>query len=212
MKHLSHLLTLGTLWIVAIALAGCTLMAPAPDKSRFFVLTPIGPGESGSALDQSKPRNLALGLGPIKFPDYLQRGDIVTWIEPNRLQYSDNDHWAEPLKDNFTSVFAQNLTGLLGTQQIVNFPWYSSTHIDYQIAVTMERFECNDRGQARLAADWSINDANGRALDGGQSDLNAPCGSNIDQAVAGLSQTLAAFSRQIAQAVVQVNATRSGRG
>jgi len=205
MKYSTHLLNWTGLWLVAIGLAGCTLLSPIPDKSRFYLLTPMAPGEAGTPVNPQNMRGLVLGLGPIKFPDYLDRTDIVTRVEPNRLQFSENDHWAEPLKNNFTRVFSQNLSTLLGVQQIVNFPWYSSTHIDYQIVVSVDRFECDGQGNARLAARWTINDpASGQILDRDESDLSAPGGGGTDQQVAALSQTLGAFSRQIASAVAQV--------
>ncbi|HKD69155.1 MAG TPA: PqiC family protein [Candidatus Binataceae bacterium] len=206
MKQLTYLLRLAALWLLAITLARCSFLSPVPDKSRFFVLTPMAAGEAGSQPASQNTSGLVLGMGPVKFPDYLDRSDIVTRVEANRLQYAENDHWAEPLKADFIHVFSDNLSTLLGTQQIVNFPWYSTTHIDYQIAVSVDRFEC-DQGNAHLAARWTINDpVSGRILDRGESDLRAACGADMDQGVAGLSQTLANFSRQIATAVTQVSA------
>ena len=212
MKHLINLSNLTGLWMVAIMLSGCSLLGPIPDQSRFFLLTPIAPGQAGSQANQANTTALVLGLGPIKLPDYLQRDDIVTRVEPNRLQVSENDHWAEPLKNNFTHVLSENLSTLLGTQQIINFPWDSSIRIDYQIAISVDRFECDGQGNGRLAARWSINDpAGGRILDRGDSDPSAPCGNSIDQGVAGLSQALGDFSRQLATAVAQVSAARRPR-
>ena len=196
----------------AIALTGCTLLAPVRDESRFFLLTPITPGTGGAAVKQANTETLILGLGPIKFPDYLRRNDIVTRVESNRVQFSDNNHWAEPLKANFTSVLSQDLSELLGTQQIVNFPWYSSTKIDYQIPITVIRFECGAQGSGQLAATWTINDpSGGRVLHRGEADLKAECGATVDQGVAGLSQALGDFSRQIATAMAQVRSIRRPR-
>jgi uncharacterized lipoprotein YmbA len=212
MKHLTYLLNLTGLWTVAFALTGCTLLAPIPDQSRFFLLTPISPGGPGAQVNQGNTSALVLGLGPIKLPDYLQRDEIATRVEPNRLQFSENDHWAEPLKNNFIRVLSQNLSTLLGTQQIINFPWYSSIRIDYQIAITVDRFDCEAQGSGRLAALWSINDpTSGRILDRGNADLSAQCGTSVDQGVAGLSQALGDFSRQIATAVSQVSAAHRPR-
>lgn len=212
MKHLTYLLNFTGLLTLILTLTGCTLLAPVPDQSRFFLLTPIAPGDAGTPVDQDNTSALVLGLGPIKLPDYLERDDIATRVESNRVDFSENDHWAEPLKNNFTSVLSQNLSTLLGTQQIINFPWYSSARIDYQIAITVEQFECDAQGNGRLAALWSIDDpVSGRILRHGESDLSAPCGSSVDQGVAGLSQALGNFSRQIATTVAQVNAARRSR-
>ncbi len=208
MKNFNHLLNL----TLAISVAACSFLRPIPEKSRFFLLTPMAPGDAGAQINQQATRGLVLGLGPIKFPDYLERSEIVTRVEANRVQFSDNDHWAEPLKKNFTRVLAQNLSTVLGTQQIINFPWYSSTKVDYQVAILLDRFECDAQGNAQLAARWGINEPiSGRILDRGNSDLHAPCGATVDQAVGALSQTLADFSRQIGAAVAQVSAPRRAR-
>jgi uncharacterized lipoprotein YmbA len=191
----------------ALLLAGCTFLAPIPEKSRFFLLTAIPPGNDGMQAVQQSTSGLVLGLGPIKFPDYLQRSEIAQRVGSNQVQFLDNDHWAEPLKDNFSHVLSQNLSALLGTQQIISFPWYSSTHIDYQVAITVDRFECGMQDQAQLAARWSINDpASGRILERRVSELTASCGSSVDQGVSALSRTLADFSRQIATALQQLAA------
>jgi uncharacterized protein len=212
MTHLTYLLNRTGLWLVALALAACTVLAPIPDKTRYFLLTAMPPGEAGAQVNQANTSGLVLGLGPIRMPDYLERDEIVVRAESNQVRVSQDDHWAEPLKDNFTRVLSQNLSTLLGTQQIVNFPWYSSTHIDYQVAVTVDRFECDAQGNARLAARWSINNpVSGRSLDHGQADQSAACGGTIDQAVGALSQTLAALSRQLATAVAKVSAAQRPR-
>ncbi len=203
MKHSLKLHTLAPLCALTIVLAGCTFLQPVPDHTRYFLLTAM-PSAQSAPIGRNTSA-LVLGLGPVKLPDYLDRSEIVTRTQSNQVQFSDMDHWAEPLKDNFTHVLAQNLSALLGTQQIVNFPWYSSTHIDYQIAIAVDRFECDWEGNARLAARWSINNpVNGKILYRDNSDLSAPCGTNPDQAVGALSRTAADLSRQIAAAVAQL--------
>jgi uncharacterized lipoprotein YmbA len=189
-----------------LLLAGCTFLAPIPEKSRFFLLTSIPLADNGAQTGQQNTSAMVLGLGPIKFPDYLQRSEIAQRVGSNQVEFLDNDHWAEPLKDNFTHALSQNLSTLLGTQQIMSFPWYSSTHIDYQVAITVDRFECGMQDQAQLAARWSINDPTGRILQRRVSDLKASCGGSVDQGVSALSQTLGDFSRQIATALEQLPA------
>ncbi len=211
MKHqsLSHHIRLAGLWMIAVlvSLAACTILTPIPDHSRYFLLTPIATAQN--AIDQNDTSGLVLGLGPIKFPQYLERSEIATRIAPNQVRFLNDDHWAEPLKDNFTHVLSQNLTTLLGTQQIIQFPWYSSTHVDYQIAITVDRFECGTDGESGLAARWSIdNPVDGHILQGRHSDLKASCGADTDQGVAALSQALGDLSRQIAEAIAQLAARR----
>jgi uncharacterized lipoprotein YmbA len=205
--HLNYLSPLAPFCLLVIALAGCTFLAPIPEKSRYFLLTPIAAGEHGTQINQQNTSTLVLGLGPVKFPDYLERSEMAERIAPNQVEFLQNDHWAEPLRDNFTHVLSENLTTLLGTQQIIYFPWYSSTHVDYQIAITVDRFECGTQGEGGLEARWSINNpVSGQLLEHRESDLKAPCGGEVDQGVAAMSRTLADLSRQIATAISQLAA------
>ncbi len=210
MKHYRYFPDLTAVCILAAVLAGCsTLLPPVPDKSRFFMLTPITPGESSSPAAQSAPSSLILGLGPIKFPAYLDRTEVVTQVEPNRLEVSETNHWAEPLKNNFTTVLGENLSTLLGNLQIVHFPWYSTTHMDYQLATEVQRFDSDAQGNARLIAQWTIEDpATKNILDRGESNLTASGASTAEQSAMQLSRVLGDFSRQLAIAIGQVNAQR----
>ncbi len=213
MKHIRYLLDLAALWILAAVLLGCSsVLAPIPDKSKFFMLTPIPAGESRSASAQSGSSSLILGLGPVKFPAYLDRTEVVTQVEPNRLEVSETNHWAEPLKTNFTTVLGENLSALLGTAEIVHFPWYSTTHMDYQLAAEVARFDGDAQGNAHLIAQWTIeNPTSKKILDRGESNLTAAGASDAEQSAAALSRVLADFSRQLAIAIGQVNAQQRMR-
>ena len=209
MKHNSYLLNRLAVWSLAAMLAGCSsVLAPIPDKSKFFLLTPIAPGQAGAPAAQSASGSLILGLGPIKLPAYLDRTEVVTQVKPNRLEVSEINHWAEPLKSNFTTVLGENLSTLLGTAQIVHFPWYSTTHLDYQLVAEVQRFDSDAQGNARLIAQWTIeNPSTKKTLDRGESDLTASGASDADRSAVALSRVLADFSRQLATAIGQVNAS-----
>ena len=209
MKHSRyHGKALG-LWVALSILSACTVLKPIPDKSKFFLLTPLTQSEAGSGAVQDSTGQLILGLGPVHFPDYLERNEVVTRIANNQVRVSETDHWAEPLKNNFTWVLSQNLSILLGGPQIVKFPWFSSTTLDYQITVEVQRFETDSQGAAMLTAQWSIKDpTTQKILDHGEANLTAPSGSGEEEAAGALSQTLSNFSRQLATAIKQVNAQR----
>lgn len=213
MKHNRYFPNLAAVWILAVVLVGCSsLLAPIPDKSRFFMLTPFTPGEARSPAAQSATSFLILGLGPVKFPAYLDRTEMVTQVESNRMEVSETNHWAEPLKNNFTTVLGQNLSTLLGAAQIVHFPWYSTAHLDYQLATEVARFDCDAQGSAHLIAQWTIeNPTTKKVLDRGESNLTASGASDAEQSAAALSRVLADFSRQLAIAIGQVNAQRRMR-
>lgn len=184
--------------------AGCSsILKPRPDQSQFYVLTPIQDAAAQSAANS----NLALGLGPIKFPDYLNRPEVVTRVANNRLDLSENHRWAEPLSKDFERVLTQNLSNLLGTREVRSYPWYRPAKIDYQITADVYRFEGDASNAAHLVATWEIKAPDtGAVLYSGRSDISEAANQGESGAEA-LSRAEAKFSREIADAVASVRAT-----
>jgi uncharacterized lipoprotein YmbA len=212
MKRHLFVITLG-LWLCAAA--GCSFMAPQPDPTQYFILSPAAGNGSSSVVAASQPSTsrLSIGLGPIKFPDYLKRPGVVTRAASNRLMVSDVKRWAEPLDKNFESTLAQNLSQMLGTQKIVSYPWYADTHVDYQVEVWVSRFETSEDGGSQLSAVWVIANAqDGSQLASGQCSQSAAVQTGEDGPSAALSRDLGAMSRQIADRIVQLNAMQKAAG
>lgn len=182
--------------LCAIAIAGC--LSPRRDDSKFYVLSPIGQDSTGAG----STRQILLGLGPIKLPAYLDRQEVVTRVAANRLELSSTDRWAEPLDTDFTRVFAQDLSTDLGTQRITFFPWYNSTHVDFQVKVNVYRFEADKDGKVDLTAHWQILDGVGKLLVARDSSYSetAKAGDPGDQAAA-MSRALGRLSQEIASAI-----------
>ena len=143
--------------LVCFIPAGCFSLDPKPDPSRFFALTSL-PRTGQTAQDAAGTNPLALGIGPIKFPGYLDRQQFVTRISQNRFAVAENDRWAEPLEENFSRVLSQNLSILLQTDRIVAYPWERSQQPTYQVQVEVLRFEPNAEQIVELWARWSILD------------------------------------------------------
>lgn len=195
-----------------VLLGGCTVLAPQPDDSRFFILSPLSDPASSTWVSTSSARNLTIGLGPITFPDYLRRLEVVTRSGPNELHLSAVNRWGEPLDKNFGRVLSQNLSRLLNTDQIEEFPWPVRTKIDYQIVVDVLRFEATAENQAQLSARWMIRDGStGKSLYASETSTNTPVGGGQTAAATALSADLATMSRDIASQVALLNSRRLER-
>jgi uncharacterized lipoprotein YmbA len=208
----SSLLKLFAACATAAALLGCgPILAPTPDRTKFYLLTPA---DSAPALAASSlGSDFTLGLGPVKVPPYLDRPEVVTRAAPNRLELSKADRWGESLQTSFTTVLSRDLGAQLGTHQILVFPWYSTSHIDLQVEIDVYRFETDAKGDAQLSARWTIlNPADKSILYSAESNLTQPSkpGDTTDAAAA-LSRTLADFSREIANMVTQVRAQQGAK-
>lgn len=217
-RNLSHLVVFAAaLSVLLPLLAGCG----KSDPTRFYVLTAEAKPTSGRQ-PLSARKGVALGVGPVTFPQYLERPEIATRDSQNKLTLAEFDQWGGRLEDNFTRVLAENLAALLETDRISIFPWSINTPVDYQVEVSVKRFEAGPNGKVVLQARWTITRAEDAemlsmskstfdgAADG--SDLGKPQFSatprepeapkiNYDALVAEMSRAVEALSRDIAAAI-----------
>lgn len=196
-----NLLALG----VCLASTACSPLAPRPDDSKFFILNPISDGAAAAASPVSATQSLMIGIGPIEFPDYLRRLDVVTRTSANELDLSPDKRWGEPLDRNFARVLSENLSQLLNTQQLERYPWPRRTEVDYQVMVDVLRFETSADGQSQLIARWVIKDGRtGKDLSASETHASAPVGSGETGGSAALSSDLATLSRDIAAGITSL--------
>jgi uncharacterized lipoprotein YmbA len=197
------------LWIVVmfawLALSGCAALEPKADPSRFFTLTPLSQVDQGRPQVSSNPGGISLGIGPIKFPGYLDREQLVTRVSQNRFRVAENDRWAEPLAENFTRVLMQNLTALVPTARLVSHPWRPRERPDYRLEIDVLRFEANAGANVELLARWLVREAATKQSSAVKQTRLTPTvsGSSTDAAVAALSAALGEFSQEIAQAATE---------
>ncbi|MGH7913986.1 MAG: PqiC family protein, partial [Candidatus Binataceae bacterium] len=95
---------------------------------------------------------------------------------------------------------AQDLTQLLGTHSIIFYPWYGTTHVDYQVRIDVYRFETDPSDNAQLVAHWQVLDGSGKLLYANDSNLreHAQPGEPV---AAALSRTVDGLARQISSAI-----------
>ncbi|MBW1997404.1 MAG: membrane integrity-associated transporter subunit PqiC [Deltaproteobacteria bacterium] len=194
-------LLFGFVWVslgcLLVSLAGC---AGTSESARFYKLSSIvSPGEAAKG-----GRGVAVGIGPIKFPDHLARPEIVTRTGRNALQIADFDRWAGSLQEDFSRVLTENLSILLSTDYVFVFPWQKVTPIDYRVRVEVSRFDGELGKSATLIARWTVTE------EGKKRKLRAVRRSNItepveddsyESLVAAMSRTVEALSREIARTI-----------
>jgi hypothetical protein len=184
----------------------CTVLPAQQDTTEFFILTPASqPPSSGSTHDPSR-RELSIALGPINFPGYLKRREIVSRLSGDQLRLSNNKRWAESLDANFQSVLSQDLGTQLGTQRIVLFPWYGRPDIDYRIEVQVHRFDIDADSRSHLHARWIIKDGKtGRELMAKESNISSTVLASDAAGSEALSGDLNTLSANIAQSLIRLS-------
>ena len=178
-------------------LAACGTSTP----SRFYVLTPLAAGKPTDAAD-----GLAIGVGPVVIPQYLDRPQVVTRTSDNRLDVGETDQWGGRLNDNVTRVLAENLSGLLQTDRISIYPWTDATAVGLQVTADIVEFERNAAGAVTLSAFWNITDvANAKILVTRRSTIVKDVGpkgtESYDVTIAAMSAALADWSKEIADQI-----------
>jgi uncharacterized lipoprotein YmbA len=192
-------------------MAGCSVLSPQPDPSKFFILSSVSDSTAtAKPVSTSPDSQLTIGIGPVDFPDYLRRVPVVTRVAPNQVELSDERRWAEPLDKNFTRVLSENLATLLDTQRIEKYPWSLRTKVDYQVEIDVRRFETTSDGQSQLMASWIIRDGQGgKILYASQTSAGSPAGTDDASASAALSNDLAMLSKEVASRITELNQHRT---
>lgn len=191
--------------LTTLGATGCLGFLPSSPKPQYFVLSPTAP----ESAPEPRP-DLALGVGPVEIPGYLDRPQIGVRTGPNEISFSDTARWSEPLQRNVSAVLMQNLAARLGTDRVSAFPFGEGLPRDYDVAVSLLRFECSTAGPGAVEALWRIRGGeDGALLAWRQSQLAPSCGAGTpaDQTAA-LSEALDRLSREMASAIRQLEAVR----
>ena len=170
------------------------------EPSRFYTLADLpGPSETSSSNNA-----LAIGLGSVTFPGYLDRQQIVVRQSRHRLEAAEFDRWAEPLKQTIPRVLAENLSFLLGSDEIYFAPQRIPRPLDLVISVEFMHFEATARGDVILVARWEILNPNDEhRLKGGRAVVNrsGALPDDYESIVALLSDALGDFARILVEEI-----------
>jgi uncharacterized lipoprotein YmbA len=170
---------------------------------RLFTLSPLPGAEQTAPNDSPGQVQLAIGVGPIHLPGYLDQDQIVNRISRNRFALSENDRWAEPLAENVANVLAENLSLLLRADGVAVHPWPGRRRPSHQLEIEVLRFDTDTSGTAHLAAHYVLRDvATGQTIATKDAWLTAAATDrSTEQSVSSLSRALGDFSVGIARMI-----------
>jgi len=202
--------------LLAAALVLCSACASSP-PSRFYTLTPL-PEAQGRGADISGG-DLAIGIGPVVFPQFLDRPQLVVRDGSNRLDLEEFNRWGGSLQDDFLRVWGENLGYLLNSSRILIFPSESRMPLDFRITAEVVSFEARQGGDAMLKVRWAVMDPRLEQALASRDDLyrcpirpTATTADSADQpAQARLPSPLASESDQDSEAIVAAMSRCLGR-
>lgn len=180
---------------LATLIGGC---GTTPSSNYYLLSANNGPPGHADAQ-----RLINIGLGPVEFPAYLDRNQIVISTGTNSLRTAEYHRWAEPLADNFTRVLTQNLTTELPQAHLHAYPWHPVTEPDMHLNIKVLRFDVNNRNQAHLRVSWELADTQRKPLAPRQSREYAILATSADYEtrVNALSRCVAALSHDLAASI-----------
>jgi uncharacterized lipoprotein YmbA len=188
---------------IGMLLSGCLTRSP---QVEFYTLG--APEASSRSRSGDLGGDLAVGVGPLTLPRYLDRPQLATRSHSGQIVYNETTRWAGPLADELLRVIGGNLSGLLPSGRVVAYPAQPAFPIRYRVVIDVERFEADPDDQVTLEVRWSIVPGQGGdALSLGRFALveKADSGSAADRvaahtaATAGLSRAIAKTLRSLSE-------------
>ena len=192
--------------IISFLILGGCLGKGTQKDTRFYLLQPIS-GISSGERASVEGEGVMLAIGPVKAREYLNRPEIVTRTQENKIIVHDFHSWGEPLDRNFTAVLGGNLSNLLSTDRIVFFPWRRRPNLDYQIVVDVMRFDGDLGGEASLIVHYYISavgesEGEERRIGTWKASFNRQIKDDSYQAlVSAMSELVGDLSREIAEKI-----------
>jgi len=192
-------LRLGLLGVGLVAWWGCA----SSESAKFYTLSPLATTGEVRSEKKGAATDLAIGIGPVRLPEYLVRKEIVTRTDANKIELGEYDLWGGSLQDDFSRTLLENLSLLLAGQQLSLYLWPGMGAVDYRVGMEVTRFDGIRGGDVILIAAWAIREGqSNKVVTVQNSRIQEPTGAQSYEAmVGGMSRALSRLSREIAEAI-----------
>ncbi len=169
---------------------------------HFYTLTPLAESSlPNPGAKQTKP--VSVGVGPLEIPKVLDRSQIVTRSDENRLFMAEFQRWGGTLSDDFLRVLAENLSVLLKSEQVLAYPWRDFFDPDFRINLKVHQFDAELGREAVLSVTWSLENAKNRNVLHKSVFREAISGSQYTDIVSAQSRLLLSLSQEIAGEILK---------
>ena len=192
----------GAFLLMILLFAACSSTPPV----KYYTLNTLSEMQQDISEDASSG-HMAVGLGPIAFPKYLNRPQILVRQSPNRVEVSEFNRWASPFQEEFLRVLAKNISILLPMSRVAVYPWKDQFSPTYRIKLNVEQFDGRFGGGVVLNVIWSVwNKKDTNEPEVKKSLIHEPLSSgNYEALVAAKSRAIAALSQEIAETIKTVS-------
>jgi uncharacterized lipoprotein YmbA len=187
-----------TIVVGVMILTACGRTPPA----KFYSLQPVELSSPGGSL----PQNVSLAVGPVAIPVDIDRAEIVTRDAGNQVSFSEFHRWAGPLQQSIAAVMAQNIGTLLNTERVTPFTRENIFPPTHRVVVNINRYDSQPSKEFLLNATWSIKELKGSKLLLVRNSIirESLASSTYEDLVAAQSMALAALSKEVAKAILEL--------
>ena len=146
-----------------MALSSCIVPESTHIKPTFHLLskTTFDQNESSAIFDHFEEGNNSV----VGFPFYLRQVEIPYYLQENRIVYRptkgeikfrENDRWGEPIIEGIGRVLGLNISQLLNSPLYSVYPNRKKMGTEWEINITILRFERVSENKVRLEVSWEI--------------------------------------------------------
>ncbi|CAE6713988.1 membrane integrity-associated transporter subunit PqiC [Paraburkholderia domus] len=138
-----------TLLLTIIVLAVFTGCATSP-ASNFYTLSPV---QSVGQPQDADP--ILIAIDPVTVPDLVDRPQIVSRLDANRVSIDEFARWAEPLKSQISRALAADLAQRIPGAIVSSYPQRVDENA-FRVSVDVQSFDSSSDGTVMLAVIWSV--------------------------------------------------------
>ena len=172
------------LMLVPLLFSSCIFSGPR----KFYRIEPLC-GQNVVSTNYDVPQ---IGIRRLLLPEYLDRDEIVLWIDRYQVEIGEDGRWAEPLVANILSVLKINLDSILGKGAVVVFPYPVRRKPKVEIFVNITELRMS-RNFVKLKLLWSLSTTS--TMRSGSSSYAVPVKGDTNEAIVdAVSQVLKKFS------------------
>ncbi len=181
------------LFCLSLLLTACS----SPKQIYFYQLKSIDPQPIQLQADIAE--KIVLSVSNIKFPDYLDRPQLLIRDGDYKLLINDLHRWISPLKNEFTRVLLINLNEQLSPFISVRTSDPDASKTKIKLSVEVLQLDVDSQEQATLTVKWAFTttDHKQKTFRGQQKYQAEIENKSYPSRVAALSRTIALFSEEI---------------
>ncbi|MFM0302221.1 PqiC family protein [Paraburkholderia sediminicola] len=174
--------------------AGCA----ASPESKFYTLSPTQAAGQAASVDSI---SITMAIDPVTVPELVDRPQIVSRLDANRVSIDEFARWAEPLKSQIARVLAADLAQRIPGAIVSSYPQRVDDNA-YRVSVDVQSFDSSTDGTVMLAVIWSVRvPKQGEKVSGRTVVREAVSGLGYDALVAAHSRALASVAGDVAVAM-----------